>query len=235
MESLGKVLHRIADQQPSTDPQREPDLEDEKCHLCGGLEWVRSNVPLGNPAFGKAHPCPVCVEGIQANIDWFAGLKAPTQNYFHAMELCKEMAQNPSGWLVLHGGVGSGKTTLAKAILSRWRGKEVEPETSAELLMHWRSHITAEDFEARFMARCEAGAAVIDDLGAEKYSGWVWERLQTYLNWRYRKKSPTVITTNLDREELASHLDERIADRVFDQRTGLVRIVTLDVQSFRTG
>ena len=173
--------------------------------------------------------------GVKENIDWFKGLEILTENYSIAIDMCRSMAQKPSGWLVLQGPVGTGKTTLARAILSHWRGKLTEPTTSSELLMEWRSNIKVPDFEEKYLAQCDASAMVLDDLGVERVTDWVAERLSSYLNWRYARRLPTVITTNCDENTLAAHVDERLADRVFDRRSGLVRIVTLDVPSFRRG
>jgi len=216
-------------------------LEDEAevCQTCVGKRWVGFNVPVEDPRFGKVVPCPVCVEGTRANIDWFKiegkNLRTETKQYRRAVRLARAMAQTPSGWLVIQGDVGTGKTTLARAILSHWRGKLTEPQTSEELLIEWRSHIKEEDFEDQFIRRCEATAAVLDDLGAERITDWTGPRLSTYLNWRWARRLPTVITTNCDEHMLAAHVDERVADRVFDRHSGLVRIVTLDVPSFRRG
>ncbi len=238
MESLGKILQGLKVRQQSFGPL-EPDLES-KCPGCGGRGWVSRGAPVGDPDFGKAFPCRDCVTGPQNNADWFGGLDIKPGNT-EAVELCRAMARNPSGWLVLHGNVGTGKTTLAKAILSQWRGQETEPQTSAEILMQWRGVIMSPAFESIFETKCAASTAVIDDLGAERVNrdnggeSWVLERLTAYLNYRYQRHLPTVITINCNSNELTRHLDARIADRVFGQGTGLVRVVTLDVESFRKG
>ena len=179
--------------------------------------------------------CPVCVTGQRQAVDWFSNLTAPTPQYENALKWAKRMAYNPSGWLVLQGGYGSGKTTLASAIMSQWAGKEKHPITAAWLLESWRQLMSRHDDEELFLAESQAPVAVLDDLGAERPTEWAIERLAMYLDLRYARRLPTVLTLNADENQLAAKVGGRISDRVFDTRTNLVRVVTLDVASFRTG
>ena len=184
---------------------------------------------------GALKDCPVCVTGQRQAVDWFAGIQAPTEAYTKAVQLAKDMAYNPSGWLVLQGGYGSGKTTLASAIMSQWAGKEKHPITAAWLLESWRQLMSRHDDEELFLAESQAPVAVLDDLGAERPTEWAIERLAMYLDLRYARRLPTVLTLNADENQLAAKVGGRISDRVFDTRSGLVRVVSLDVASFRTG
>jgi len=152
-----------------------------------------------------------------------------------AIRYAREWTANPSGWLVLTGGVGTGKTKLLNAILSTWRGEQRQALTAAELLDYWRSAMDTEALGPVFNTYCTAPAAILDDLGAERPTPWSMERLPLYLDMRYNRRLPTAIATNLDRQGMVEHLGERLADRVFDAGTGLVRVVTLDVPSFRRG
>ena len=54
----------------------------------------------------------------------------------------------------------------------------------------------------------------IDDLGAEKTSPWVLEQLYAIVNDRYEAERSIVVTTNLDREELAEQIGERTVSRL---------------------
>ncbi len=178
----------------------------------------------------KAVPCPVC--HTQAKQDYFADLRVYEGNE-QGISSAKEFAANPSGWLVIGGGVGSGKTRLLNAILSTWRGQQRQALTAAELLDYWRRAMDTDTLGPVFNQYCVAPAALVDDLGSERPTAWSMERLPLYLDIRYNRRLPTVIATNLDRAGMVEHLGERLADRVFDQGTGLVRVVSLNVPSFR--
>ncbi len=112
------------------------------CPHCGGLGYVRADVPLGHADFGKLLPC-VCrlaemaqrrVARLQAMSNLHAlkrmtfetfnpqGLGLPQEkqeNLHRAYEMARAYAENPTGWLVLKGGYGCGKTHLAAAIANR--------------------------------------------------------------------------------------------------------------------
>lgn len=204
------------------------------CRRCGGHGFISHSVSVESPDFGKLFPCPVCVSREREDRDWFEGLEANEDNA-RAIRMAKVMAYNPSGWLVLCGGVGTGKTTLGTAILSHWAGRPRVPQTTAEMLNRWRGEVRNDDFEELFRIDQDATRAVLDDLGVEKVTDWVVDRLTQYLDWRYIRRLPTVVTTNCDEDMVAVRLGQRIADRVFDQRSGLVRVVTLGGVSRRTG
>ncbi len=55
---------------------------------------------------------------------------------------------------------------------------------------------------------------VLDDLGAERTSGWVNERLYLIINRRYESGKPVLVTTNLGYEELAEKLGKRTVSRL---------------------
>ncbi len=55
---------------------------------------------------------------------------------------------------------------------------------------------------------------LIDDVGAEKSSDWVLEQLYSIINARYEEERSVVITTNLEREDLAAQIHERTVARL---------------------
>lgn len=68
----------------------------------------------------------------------------------------------------------------------------------------------------------ECSLLILDDLGAQKETDWVAERLDTIIDHRYFDKLPTVVTAN------TLELPERIFDRM---REG--RVVRLQGESYR--
>ena len=63
---------------------------------------------------------------------------------------------------------------------------------------------------------------VLDDLGAEKSSPWVLERLTLIVNDRYENLLPTVVTSNLDLELLEKQIGERIVSRLMEMNQAVL-------------
>ena len=142
-ETLKKAVAIPKASSPSTSNAISPALGDPNCPHCGGAGYVRYNVPLSDPRFGRLEPC-VCraaeiaeaarsrlfemsrldrlshltFENFEAKGNKKARFMTPQD--VHSLETAKEAAENfacnPQGWLLLEGGYGCGKTHLAAAI-----------------------------------------------------------------------------------------------------------------------
>ena len=53
---------------------------------------------------------------------------------------------------------------------------------------------------------CECDLLIIDDLGKEKLSEWVLEKLFQIINARYENMLPVIITTNYNEKEIIKRL-----------------------------
>jgi DNA replication protein DnaC len=118
-------------------------LGDPGCPYCGGNGYVRYEVPLGDPRFGRVEPCVCRSADIAAgarqrlfelsrldrlshltfeNFEGGGNKKARTlaaqdlRSLAAAKEGAEAFAADPKGWLLLEGGYGCGKTHLAAAI-----------------------------------------------------------------------------------------------------------------------
>ncbi|MGC8855253.1 MAG: ATP-binding protein [Anaerolineae bacterium] len=128
---------------PSTSETTKKTLGDPQCPHCHGVGYVRYEVPLDDPRFGRLEPC-VCRSAELAErarqrlfalsrLDRLSHLtfenfdprgnrqaKFMTPQDVHSLQLAKETAETfaraPQGWLLLEGGYGCGKTHLAAAI-----------------------------------------------------------------------------------------------------------------------
>lgn len=129
------------------------------CKRCGGIGWVKYDVPINDSRFGKPFPCS-CMKGELARrrqdklreitnltgselsgmtFDKFDPNKcvAPFQEnrekrigetrivraqMVEVKRLCVEYAENPKGWLILQGGVGSGKCVSGDTLIQTGGG-----------------------------------------------------------------------------------------------------------------
>ncbi len=82
----------------------------------------------------------------------------------------------------------------------------------------------------------ETDVLLLDDLGAEKLTGWVLERLNFIINHRYSRDLVTLITTNyLDKpgsndESLAERIGQRLRSRLFE----MCRTIVITGKDYRT-
>lgn len=236
------------------------------CPACSGHGFVRVEVEVEEPDFGKALLCPVCgpqrmeaqrnslraslpeslrswtFDMLQPRVDLTTEQKAQWE---HARECAYRFAlgESPEPWLVLMGTKGWGKTHLALAIVNeRHAHQEYGPPgwyvVAPELLVQLRAGFRDESYERRLDAFRETPLLVLDDLGTEYHrktsdeaTTWAQEQVFLVLNHRHMHGKQTVITSNI----LPDQMDSRIADRLLDDTTGRVRLVSLSLPSYRSG
>jgi DNA replication protein DnaC len=118
--------------------------------------------------------------------------------------------------LWLAGGYGTGKTALAMVVSKAAIdvGRTVAIYSCPRLLSVIRESIDSGGV-LEFLDRLTAADLLqIDDLGAEHRTDWVIEQLYSIINARYEEQRATLVTSNLDRDELAEQLGERIVSRL---------------------
>jgi DNA replication protein DnaC len=229
----------------------------DECPLCGGLGYLREDVPVGDPNFGKLVPCRCKVaeleqrrleqlralsnlshlshmtfEAFEPNVSGLSpGKQANLQDAYLA---ARQYADNPTGWLVLFGGYGCGKTHLAAAIANHAmaQGRPVLFVVVPDLLDYLRatySPTSAVGYDERFDQVRNAPLLILDDLGTQSSTEWAQEKLFQILNYRYTARLSTIITSNQRLEEI----DLRIRSRIVDP--DLTRIVFIQAPDYRQG
>jgi DNA replication protein DnaC len=151
-----------------------------------------------------------------------------------AFQAARAFAEAPTGWLVLQGLPGTGKTHLAAAIANERvaAAQRAYFVTAPDLLDHLRAAYAPDSrvsYDKVFDAVRTSALLVLDDLGAQSSTPWASEKLFQLLNYRYNARLPTVITTNLTLGDLEPRVRSRMLDR------GLCRIQTLEVPAYRPG
>ena len=150
-----------------------------------------------------------------------------------AFQAAHHFAEEPSGWLILMGTYGCGKTHLAAAI-GNYRlslGEAPMFVVVPELLDHLRATFSpnsATSYDVLFNQVRTAPMLILDDLGTESATPWAREKLYQIVNYRYAAKLPTVITTAANFQEI----DARIRSRMTDTR--LCRIYAILAPSYRS-
>lgn len=143
--------------------------------------------------------------------------------------------------LLLQGGVGTGKTHLAAAIVRELASGGVNClfyEFGA-LLKEIQSSYSpiAKTSELRILAPVfEAQVLVLDELGASKPTDWVRDTLMQIINTRYNEQRLTIFTTNyLDtrQHEREETLQDRVGVRVRSRLYEMCRSVELVGPDFR--
>jgi DNA replication protein DnaC len=222
------------------------------CPVCKGAGYLRANVPYGHPNFGKPLVCECQLAKKnearrqllrrQSQIDELAAFREATFENFQfllpgvqeAYETAIAFAHHPSGWLLLAGKNGCGKTHLAVSIAKHCLDDSmiVLFAVVPDLLDYLRATFAPnaeEDYDEAFMKMREAELLVLDDLGAEHSTPWANEKLYQLLNYRYNARLATVITTN---NTGFAGIEDRIRSRLSDKR--LVHIVSMEeAQDFR--
>lgn len=132
--------------------------------------------------------------------------------------------------LFLHGGVGTGKTYIAVALIRAIVEKQVAAALNETYIPHRPKLVSVTDLllEIRDAFRDGSGISegdiisryagckflALDDLGAEKTTEWSSQTLYSIIDHRYRDMRLTLITSNLNLDGISVRVGDRIASRI---------------------
>ncbi len=127
--------------------------------------------------------------------------------------------------LIFSGNVGTGKTELAKCVLTQVKKRDYIALflTSTELnAIFVKMHTSQVDRNLIFEVLSDADLLIIDDLGTETlYKNVTVEYLLSLVSNRIEKGKHLIITTNLTDKELIERYNERFTSRILDKSKSL--------------
>jgi DNA replication protein DnaC len=242
-ETLKKLAEGTSKDGSTTEPGSErisSQLGDPECPHCHGVGYLRRDLAIDHPDFGKLEICSCRQSAVQekiksrlyqfSNLDELKRLTFESFNPRGRMGLGEQQqesierahnqsriySESPKGWLLIQGRYGSGKTHLAAAIANECVAKGLPTLflTVPDLLDTLRFTYDSREvsFEERFEQIRRAPLLILDDFGTQSATEWAREKLFQILNFRYINQLPLVITTNLDMEEIEGRLRSRLSD-----------------------
>jgi len=245
-DKIEDILKKTAGDISKTNSQSSSKIEgdaypgDPNCDICGGVGYIRQDLPLEHPDFGKMQIC-VCRSGQlkkqardglykMSNLEELAHLTfenfepqgqiglgpAQAASLERAFNHAQQFARTLDGWLVLQGPYGCGKTHLAAAAANFVVDIGIPTLflTVPDLLDSLRfSYNNPEStFEERFEEIRRSPLLVMDDFGTENATPWAQEKLFQILNYRYINNLPLLITTNLSLNQIEGRIRSRLQD-----------------------
>ncbi|MBG0786654.1 MAG: ATP-binding protein [Anaerolineaceae bacterium] len=213
---------------------------DPNCPICHGIGWLRRDLPIDHPDFGKIVPCSCRAEEVtqsarsrlyrMSSLDALKDLRfenfekrgrvglgmLQADSIENAYNQSKTFAETREGWLLLMGRYGCGKTHLAAAIANAAIEASVPTLflTVPDLLDWLRFAYGGSEmsFEDRFEEIREIPLLILDDFGTQNATAWAQEKIFQIINHRYVNQLPTVITSNIMIDDFEGRIRSRVQD-----------------------
>lgn len=171
------------------------------CRLCDGMKFLRLDVEVGHPSFGRVVPCPKCnAAEVTAGLNpqerhiRFEDIETHGRPGAQAMLLAARqfVSGGRVGFLTIHGGYGNGKSMCLKALVNDCieNGVDVLYITMTEVMVYAREAFENEqrgdtDY-GRISKLASTQVLVIDELDKARITDYARE-VQTHLfDTRYR-------------------------------------------------
>ena len=167
---------------------------------------------------------------ISAKIDSLMAESGVPKRFLNPKSAVKKFDLKQSYYI--YGGVGTGKTDLAAALL-REILLNVDPEaddfghfyiprssavfvSAPAMFLSIRSIASGNETSELDIVKkyAETMVLILDDLGTEKLSDWVMQTLYVIINKRYENVLQTIITSNFTLQEIKDNFHEGIASRI---------------------
>ena len=241
---------------PASEPQ-----PDNSCPTCGGTGFVRIDVPVGHPDFGKAVPCPDAMHTAEraarlAEISHLLPAElsirladiTPTAGNRAMLAACRAMIDTPRGWLYIHGGPGNAKSVALMAIVNEVNAAGRGPAMYIKFtdLLNWMRDAYRENtlrdktpetmlgYVERFARVKSIRVLAIDEFDKARSTSFADEFRFDFLDERYRTGVAGETATIFASNTPPSVLPEPIYDRIRDGRFVIVENTETSARPYMT-
>jgi DNA replication protein DnaC len=175
------------------------------------------------------HPMP---PGIRYEEACLAKLDLPMPH----MEQLNQWTNNPTGFLVILGNPGIGKTYFCAALANyflKQNGPRTLYMTERDFLSHIRSKISDPgsdySYEIEKMASYEYERGkkcvwMLDDIGSSQMTEWQKEVLQTFIDSLYSNKTPAIVTSNVWSRDMTDKFSHRFKSRLMAKENSIIEM-----------
>ncbi|WP_154826372.1 ATP-binding protein [Clostridium butyricum] len=134
-----------------------------------------------------------------------------------------EISKNGLG-LFIYGRPGNGKTYLTSCIANELIEKKQIKIKYCGINFILNQIKSSYDYKAPEEVKTigkfkDSKLLILDDLGTEQVTEWSRNKIYEIIDYRYRNKLSTIITTNLNMDEITNKYTQRLADRMFEMCT----------------
>ena len=209
-------------------------MEGPVCEICGGVGYIGAQMcrclqDLCRKEQKKMLTCLACGTASFADfqLDYYPSTidpkygASPRAVMERTFAHCKKYAENfgtDSGNLLFVGGTGLGKTMLSACIATEVteKGYAVSYESAVHLFSKLeKNRFNPSEESGREVSEiANAELLIIDDLGTEMPGNFVTTALYSLVNDRLMDGKPTIISTNLNADELGQRYSPQIASRL---------------------
>lgn len=204
------------------------------CEICGGVGFVRYDVPLDHFMFGKIEPCPNAINS-QFAVPGRFGLRYDEQreltwksldNYNNSVDIASRIAQelndHTGAWIFLHGTWGVAKSLILKIAVAEGlrSGRHSHYVSMVDILDDLRMAFDEEDQASVLNERITRWSTIpflaIDEFEKTNPTPWVMERMFQIFDRRYNlavhEQAATLIASNQRPSDFRPEFESRIMD-----------------------
>lgn len=186
--------------------------------------------------FNYPHNLPFVTD--EKNFDNYNITKDTETAHSVARKYCERIINGEQVVLLMIGSVGTGKTHLMSAIGHELLKHKilVRYDMTSQMLDKFRESISNQDQDLSQILSMyrKYKVLMLDDIGVEKPSEWVTDRLQVLFDSRILNSTGSmVIATNLNRQDLSTRLGARIGSRLWDSSSNKFMRIVINTKDYR--